>query len=66
MASAISTSKEDPTVQLWDFVQENLLQFHCENVSWEQASDKIPIKVVVELLGDLITHCQYLLAIEEQ
>ena len=46
-------SKEDPTVQLWDFVQENLLQFHCENVSWEQASDKIPIKVVVELLGDL-------------
>ena len=30
MASAISTSKEDPTVQLWDFVQENLLQFHCE------------------------------------
>ena len=56
MASAISISKEDPTVQLWDFVQENLLQFHCENVSWEQASDKIPIKVVVELLGDLITH----------
>ena len=55
-ASATSTSKEDPTVQLWDFVQENLLQFHCENVSWEQASDKIPIKVVVELLGDLITH----------
>ena len=49
-------SKEDPTVQLWDFVQENLLQFHCENVSWEKASDKIPIKVVVELLGDLITH----------
>ena len=56
MASATSTSKEDSTVQLWDFVQENLLQFHCENVSWEQASDKIPIKVVVELLGDLITH----------
>ena len=56
MASATTTSKEDPTVQLWDFVQENLLQFHCENVSWKQASDKIPIKVVVELLGDLITH----------
>ena len=55
-ASATTTSKEDPTVQLWDFVQEKLLQFHCENVSWEQASDKIPIKVVVELLGDLITH----------
>ena len=66
MASAISTSKEDPTVQLWDFVQENLLQFHCENVSWEQASDKIPIKVVVELLGDFDNPCQYLLAIEEQ
>ena len=56
MASATTTSKEDPTVQFWEFVQENLLQFHCENVSWEQASDKIPIKVVVELLGDLITH----------
>ena len=49
-------SKEDPAVQFWEFVQENLLQFHCENVSWEQASDKIPIKVVVELLGDLVTH----------
>ena len=49
-------SKEDPAVQFWEFVQENLLQLHCENVSWEQASDKIPIKVVVELLGDLITH----------
>ena len=49
-------SKEDPAVQFWEFVQENLLQFHCENVSWEQASDKIPIRVVVELLGDLITH----------
>ena len=48
-------SKEDPAVQFWEFVQENLLQLHCENVSWEQASDKIPIKVVVELLGDLIT-----------
>ena len=49
-------SKEDPAVPFWEFVQENLLQFHCENVSWEQASDKIPIKVVVELLDDLITH----------
>ena len=49
-------SKEDPAVQFWEFVQENLLQFHCENVSWDQASDKILIKVVVELLGDLITH----------
>ena len=49
-------SKEDPAVQFWEFVQENLLQFHCENVSWEQASNKIPIRVVVELLDDLITH----------
>ena len=52
MASAITSSKEDPAVQFWEFVQGNLLQFHCENVSW----DKIPIKVVVELLGDLVTH----------
>ena len=49
-------SKEDHAVQFWEFVQENLLQFHCENVSWEQASDKIPIRVVVELLSDLVTH----------
>ena len=27
MASAISTSKEDPTVQLWDFVQETFYSF---------------------------------------
>ena len=47
-------SKEDPAVQFWESVQENLLQFHCENVSWEQASDKIPIRVVVELLGDCL------------
>ena len=40
-------SKEDPAVQFWEFVQENLLQFHCENVSWEQASDKIPIREVI-------------------
>ena len=38
----MASSKEDPAVQFWEFVQENLLQFHCENVSWEQASDKIP------------------------
>ena len=44
-------SKEDPAVQFWEFVQENLLQLHCENVSWEQASDKIPIKVVVGTTG---------------
>ena len=59
-------SKEDPAVQFWEFVQENLLQVHCENVSWEQASDKIPIKVVVELLGVFDNPCQHLLAIEEQ
>ena len=42
-------SKEDPAVQFWEFVQENLLQFHCENVSWEQALDKIPINTCLLL-----------------
>ena len=56
MASVTTSSKEDPTVQLWDFVQETFYSFTVKMFPWEQASDKIPIKVVVELLGDLITH----------
>ena len=27
----------------WRIVRENLVQLHCENVSWEQASDKITL-----------------------
>ena len=27
----------------WRIVRENLVQLHCEDVSWEQASDKIPL-----------------------
>ena len=30
----------------WRIVKENLIQLHCENVSWEQASDKIPLDLV--------------------
>ena len=40
----------------WDIVRENLIQLHCENVSWEQASDKIPLDLVRYLLGDLVYH----------
>ena len=37
-------------------VRENLVQLHCEDVSWEQATDKIPLDLVGYLLGDLVPH----------
>ena len=37
-------------------VRENLVQLHCEDVSWEQASDKIPLDLVRYLWGDLVQH----------
>ena len=40
----------------WKIVRENLVQLHCEDVSWEQASDKIPLDLVRYLLGDLVQH----------
>ena len=33
-----------------------LVQLHCEDVSWEQATDKIPLDLVRYLLGDLVLH----------
>ena len=42
MASATSTSKEDLTVQLWDFVQENLLQFGGKSSTPHQSSEPAP------------------------
>ena len=36
--------------------ERDLVQLHCENVSWEEASDKIPLDLVRYLLGDLVQH----------
>ena len=40
----------------WRIVRENLVQLHCEDVSWEQASDKIPLDLIRYLLGDLVQY----------
>ena len=41
---------------LMEVVRNNLMQLHCENVSWERASDKIPLELVRYLLGDLVQY----------
>ena len=50
------TDSLDITSNDWKIVRENLVQLHCEDVSWEQASDKIPLDLVRYLLGDLVQH----------
>ena len=52
----MATSELDPTPVEWKVVRENLVQLHCEDVSWEQATDKIPLDLVRYLLGDLVPH----------
>ena len=52
----MATSKLDTTPVEWKVVKENLVQLHCEDVSWEQATDKIPLDLVRYLLGDLVPH----------
>ena len=37
-------------------VRSDLIQLHCEDVSWERASDKIPLELVRYLLGDLVQY----------
>ena len=37
-------------------MRENLVQLLCEDVSWEQASDKISLDLVRYLLGDLVQY----------
>ena len=37
-------------------VRDNLVQLHCEDVSWEQATDKIPLDLVRYLFGDLVPY----------
>ena len=50
----MATDSLDITSNDWRIVRENLVQLHCEDVSWEQASDKIPLDLVRYLLGDLV------------
>ena len=52
----MATSELDTTSVEWKVVRENLVQLHCEHVSWEQATDKIPLDLVRYLLGDLVPH----------
>ena len=52
----MATSELDTTLVEWKVVRENLVQLHCEDVSWEQATDKIPLDLVRYLLGDLVPH----------
>ena len=49
----MATDDLDITPNDWRIVRENLVQLHCEHVSWEQASDKIPLDLVRYLLGYL-------------
>ena len=39
-----------------EVLRSDLIQLHCENVSWERASDKIPLELVRYLLGDLVQY----------
>ena len=52
----MATNELDTTSVEWKVVRENLVQLHCEHVSWEQATDKIPLDLVRHLLGDLVPH----------
>ena len=52
----MATSELDTTSVELKIVRENLVQLHCEHVSWEQATDKIPLDLVRYLLGDLVPH----------
>ena len=52
----MATDDLDITSNDWRIVRENLVQLHCEDVSWEQASDKIPLDLVRYLLGDLVQY----------
>ena len=55
----MATDSLDITSNDWRIVRENLVQLHCEDVSWEQASDKIPLDLVRYLLGDPRSAPQY-------
>ena len=61
----MATDSLDMTSNDWKIVRENLVQIHCEDVSWEQASDKIPLDLVRYLLGDLVQHLNTLVFLRE-
>ena len=61
----MATNDLDITPSDWRIVRENLVQLHCEDVSWEQASDKIPLELVRYLLGDLVQHLSTLVFLRE-
>ena len=50
----MASNELDTTPTEWKAVRDNLVQLHCEDVSWEQATDKIPLDLVRYLLGDLV------------
>ena len=62
----MATDDLDITLNDWRIVRENLVQLHCEDVSWEQASDKIPLDLVRYLLGDLVQYLSTLVSSEEK
>ena len=41
---------------LMEVVRKELIQLHCENLSWERAPDKIPLELVRYLLRDLVPY----------
>ena len=61
----MATSELDTTPVEWKVVRENLVQLHCEDVSWEQATDKIPLDLVRYLLSDLVPHLSTLVFLRE-
>ena len=61
----MATADLDITSNDWRIVRENLVQLHSEDVSWEQASDKIPLDLVRYLLGDLVQYLSTLIFLRE-
>ena len=52
----MASSKQNIDPNLLRVVTDELLQLHCQDVSWEKASDKIPLELVRYLLGDLVQY----------
>ena len=52
----MASNELDTTPTEWKAVRDNLVQLHCEDVSWEQATDKIPLDLVRYLLGNLVPY----------
>ena len=51
---ASTTPSLNPTLRVT--VRNDLIQLHCENVSWDKATDKIPPEAASYLLGDLVQY----------